>query len=379
MVIDKWQWGTYFTPITFIGLPFVAVCFLSIIFLNNLGLPDLRYEVLLIWIVGLLFFWLGGFLWALQKMNMKKLSNKPIALESSSRKQLFLFGFILFVVYVKAYLIANKHGFIFNEDFEKDFGSGITGHGMMVLRIVLIYLIITSKKRDFFSFIIIALTLGLNFLYQVKSWILIPVIAGLVGRIILNKSQVSIGKMLLLPMIAFGVFVGVYTISLGTEVPFSFFTNHFLHYLFSGTLGMSMHLDYNYPVDDNWVYLFNPLINIFNAITGTEISSNSSDFWIHTGANWTNVKTFFGTIYIYGGVTKGIIISMIFGMFYYSFLFFLGISRNIYILVVYVLLLACLFFGWFDSYMMNLTSYEVPVLGILFFLISKSKFNIRGV
>ena len=59
---------------------------------------------------------------------------------------------------------------------------------------------------------------------------------------------------------------------------------------------------HGFPDKGDFEILIAPFVNLFNQILGDkEILSPVNPLFFHTGISYTNVRTFFGTIYIYSG------------------------------------------------------------------------------
>ncbi|GET29338.1 hypothetical protein SD074_15400 [Prolixibacter sp. SD074] len=148
-------------------------------------------------------------------------------------------------------------------------------------------------------------------------------------------------------------------------------------YLIAGPIGFSEHLNQNLPIGTNPSYAFTPIINIFNFIFGKPPIDVISSYVVYIPTDFsTNVKTFFGTLYVYSGI-KYVITSFTLGFIFYIYLliFIYSIKINIAPLIVtlYSFMMGLLFMGWFDCYIIHLQFYEVPFIAIFLHFLSKLK------
>src|SRR5690606_3307243 len=156
-----------------------------------------------------------------------------------------------------------------------------------------------------------------------------------------------------------------------------FIWGHMLLYYVSGTASMNAYFSANNPVGLEVEMLYRTIFNVLNILFGDskEVKTVISDEWTSIGnGTQINVKTFFGTIYLYGGMFKGIL-AVIFYSFNIHAFFRLSRMKNSFIfLVLYCLLLSMLFFGWFDFYFNTVQYYEsIFIAIILYFLKLKNE------
>lgn len=93
-----------------------------------------------------------------------------------------------------------------------------------------------------------------------------------------------------------------------------------------------------------------------------------SDLWTQIGADASsNVKTFFGTVFIYGGYLGGIFTSFIWGIVAY-FSFIMSVKGYWIFSANTCLIITALFFGWFDLYFNTFAYYEYFFYTVMLFL-----------
>lgn len=378
--IDLKLWGTIYTPAVVLVWPFLILLIIDSLYLKlKFSYFILNENVILIWFIGILFFWTGGVLVKLAfksvKINSLQLEDlgKNISLSKSKLKMLFYIAYpLIFICIYKIILFLSGYSFNFaDEDFQTNLGKGFIAHAILLLTYISIVLIIffNNKYYKLHQIIIITFTLIFSVIYGVKAWIVIPLISSFIGRLLLKKTKFKIKHFIFLTT-PFFVFWLIYKISLGFESSNDeFIFQHMIDYLLSGPIALSEHLNQNFPVGTDSSYAFTPLINIFKVLLGETTVIPVSNYFVTIPTGFeSNVKTFFGTLYIYGGVSY-VLTSFLFGIIFYFYLFIFCYSLKHLsaplITSLYVFMLGLLFMGWFDTYVMSLTFYEIPFWALL--------------
>ncbi len=365
---DRMLFGTYITPVTVLSYPYLLVVLLAITLGPKLGFVDFYYPSLLIWMIGLPLFWIPGYILATYFLRKTNIYHYPYTVTKNDNLDILInrISYLVITILALGFLRAYSRARIGSPDFTLIFGSGISGHILLVSKLFFIYLIVRFKKKNVLPIIIFLL---FYIAYGVKSWILIPVLSAIIISVLLKKVKFSLS--LITKVLAFGiiVFYLVYRIALGPTMPVSFVFLHFFRYLFSGVLGLSEYVKHNGAVGIDPSMIIDSLINIFQKITGGKIHYTVSMINTFIGCDSsTNVKTFFGTLYLYAGIYWGCVFSFLFGTISYFFLVFTVKTQNIIFLVIYGTYLTLLLLGWFDTYSSNLFFWEFPVFGILLYL-----------
>lgn len=379
---DRVLYGTFLTPVAILTLPFLFILLLILVFGPGMGFKHFYFPSLWIWIIGVFIFWLPSILFSIIFLKETNIKNYPYQEKNNTNFEKFsyYFSYILIIVLIFGLTKSLQEGDIGTEDFEDNFGSGIVAHFSIISKFFFIYLIVNFKRKFLLPILLLFIT---YFLYGAKSWILIPLLASIIIRIILKKTKFKIS--LILKIIFFGmlIFYLVYYISIGPEMPLDFIVNHFFIYLFSGILGLSEYIKADQIIGVDPYMLINPIVNLYNKIMGIEIMNTYSNINTSIGnEGYVNVKTIFGTIYLYGGLFWGILFTFVLGSIYYLLLIFTIKTKNMIILIVYFTLISLLFFAWFDTYTSNLFIYEYTFFGILlyaFFELLKIKNDFRQI
>lgn len=353
-----------------LSVPYIIVLTILLIFGNSLGYNDFYFPSLWIWIIGLCLFWLPSpifFLVFMKETNKRNNLFRPLISENLERN-CHIISYILILMLFVGLSKSSQKGSFGSEEFEQDFGSGIVAHISIISKFFFIFLLVNYKKKYILPILLFFLV---YFLYGAKSWILIPILAAVLIRIILNRNKFSLKLLVSIFLIGVLVFYFVYFLSIGPDMPIDFIFSHFLSYLFSGILGLS-----EYIRSDNFVQLdpqmlINPIVNLYNKITGNDIINTYSNLNtdIGNGAE-VNVMTLFGTIYLYGGIFMGAIFVLVLSFIYYSFLILSVKSNHIILQITYFTLVALLLFGWFDTYTSNLFFYEFSLFGFIFWILN---------
>lgn len=168
-------------------------------------------------------------------------------------------------------------------------------------------------------------------------------------------------------LLAFLIFYLSYSLIFGYWAPLDFILNHILFYFTSSFASFSSYLRHGYPMGVNLEFLFMPIVNTYNKIVGIPLNEVISELWTQVGPDsYSNVKTFFGTIFIYGGYIGGIFTSFVWGVVVYlSFILFY--KGYWFFAANTCLMLIALFFGWFDLYFNTFAYYEYMFYSILLF------------
>ncbi|QKJ64821.1 DUF6337 family protein [Flavobacterium sp. M31R6] len=386
--LDKKLWGTIYTPAIVLVWPFLILLIIDSFYLkSNFTYFRLNQNVILIWFFGILVFWVAGLL---VKLSFKDIKVSKLQLETYgnnitiSKSKLCLLFYIsyplIFICIFKIYTIASSFGFNFGDDnFQDNLGKGFIAHSILLLILISIFLIIFFNKSYYkaLQIGIIVITLIFSVLYAVKSWIIIPLISSFIGRLLLKKTKLKFSHLIVF-ISPFLIFWLIYKISLGFESSNDeFIFQHMIDYLLSGPIAFSEHLNQNLPIGTEPGYAFTPLINIFRFLIGEKPLSPISNYYVTISTGFEpNVKTFFGTLYIYGGLSY-ILTSFLLGIMFYSYLLVFCYSLNSqstpFVTSLYVFMLGLLFMGWFDSYVIHLSLYEIPFWVLLLHFLFKIK------
>jgi oligosaccharide repeat unit polymerase len=385
--IEKKLFGTLFTPVSILAIPFCIVVLLCEIIAPFFGYIHLAPVLLWAWIIGLFFFYTGGLLFALPFISHQSFKKVEFSLDIGHLKSRFLdIITVLFLIYMIVQLRSTLGSFSLSNLEDEEFGgNGLVGHVSIVMSVLLIIYVVSmwnvlAKFNKFKSSVLILLILMFAFIYGVKSWFFIPLITAFLILKHHGYIKLSLTKIIVFFFLSFILFSLPYMLLFGENFELADTIDRFIYYFFSGVLGFSGHIASNMPVNVDNLYVINPIVNIFNVITKAETKSVVSDMWAEIGGNGifdaTNVKTFFGTLYIYEGWFGAIITALIAGFLHYIMFIFAAIKKNLFLTIAYFYWAAMLFFGWFEIYLIHLPFYEIPIICFIFYFFSLKKITV---
>ena len=377
--LEMKAWRTLYTPLVFLMLPYTIILIISIAISGNFGFVDFYYPSILIWSVGLLLFTLPSYAlsYVLQKHNRPL--NSSMA-EAEMPKLIVYIAIFLILLFVWRFRSVNGAFPIGSRDFGDALcGKGIWGHLRQLSLPILMMSIYFVDRQRWWLWLIIIPILIIAVLYQILGWLIIPCLVGIMLRLYTGKTKLKLSLMIYVVVGVAIVFLGSYIISLvlveendlDNEV-LSFIFRNFIHYLTSGTLGLSVDMELGYPDEGDFEMLITQMVNLGNIIIGNdEIVVPLNPFYYNTGFNYTNVRTFFGTIII----NSNYVGFSVYVLFISSCIYLLKLAtikyNNIFVYTIYFFECGLLFMGWFDSYFASLSVIEIPILSLVLMLLCK--------
>lgn len=372
-------WRTLYTPLMFLMLPYVVILALTIAVSGKFGFVEFCYPSILFWIVGLPIFAIPSFaLGALMQRSGLAL-NAPVKEKALPPLLMWIsLGVcVLFLYRIYTYTGASSH-YIGSDEFGLEFaGQGFWGHLRILTLPLLIAAIYFVNRRRWWLWGVIFMFLFVGVLYNVKGWMIIPCLAGLALRLYEGKTRLKLSFFLYILLGAFVVFVFAYLVlpmiaaekeEVTTEMV-NYVFQHFVHYLTSGTFGLSIDMQLGYPDRGDFETIWSPIINLINVVTGShELVPKINPFYYHTGINYTNVRTFFGTLYIYTDMLQFVWYLLLSSMLMYFLKLATVKWNNIYVYVIYFFECGLLAMGWFEFYYFHLVVFELPVVVALLWL-----------
>jgi len=391
---DKKVFANYFSPAILLSYPILIVVTITFIAGPWFGFIPISGGLFLLMIVGIALFWAGSLFWSriIPLKETEKFVNKisrPFNFDSASfQKTVLIVAWVVILFlswsFISTYRKYNNSDAIGTEEFVHSFGgSSLAGHIMGLTIPLLIIFIGIVKKKDYLIIITILFLLTISVLYQVKTWLYVPIIGGLLLRYF-NKPKIKIKVIYIVIfvitiMILFGL---TYVFAMQDRKDFSFFEkvgllfNHFMGYLFAGILGFGEHINQHLPVGETPRALFMPFINVYHLILGNPLEGVVSSYHVFIDKNNlvdVNVKTFFGTIFINGGYLVGSIYIVGLSIILYFLWIVATITKNFWFIVLYVFLASALVLGWFDFYYNQLPFLELPAYMIIIIFVSNIK------
>lgn len=382
------------TPFTMLALPFTAVLTLAVLFAEPLGFVAVDPGIITLWMLGLGAFWVGGLPFAITSHKKRHAIVSHTGKAANERKVIRcakVFGWSSLLVSGLAILAAMANSgvsAIGTSEFGKIFSSGIAGHSIVVGSSVLILLIGTADKQQPKSILLILLLIAVSLLYSVRSWVLIPIIAGVIYRVLTRRLKITAIMVVTIILVGFIVFSSKYILSwfltdpsiLLREESQLFLIQHFLAYIFAGILGGSeaIRIGFENLPGANSAAMFAPFITVLNVFTNNTLGTVQiiNPNYLRTGIEFdelSNVFTLFGTaqyhLGFWGMVLYGIGLGAICSWIYRRAIR----TWQTVALALWAYIAACLFFSWFEMYFWHLNILEIPAILIVISLVS----NIR--
>lgn len=377
--LESKTWNTIFTPLNFLMYPYVLVLLLTIIIVQS-GIADniFYYPSVFLWIFGLIIFaipsYVIGYYFKKGGMTVAGIQDDKNSNISVFLVVLSVILIVLFAWHTKSLLNVSNES-IGSDNFGEEFGGGgIWGHLRQITIPLLILSIYHLDRNHRWLWLLIILFIAINLLNQVKGWVIIPVLTGLFMRLYDGKSRLS-SKFLVYVLLACFIFFSLsYVLSLMLALNrgmssglADFILHHFLHYLTSGTLGLSTDVLNGFPDKGSDIsILFSQFVNLVNICSGDELVSPINPLFYYTGFSMTNVRTLFGTVFINSDCISFVLLVSLLSVFMYLLMLAQMKYHNDYLKLIYFFYCGLLFMGWFDWYFASLVIVEVPVIVILF-------------
>lgn len=373
-------WDTLYTPLNYLMLPYVAVLLFTVAVAGHWGIVDFYYPSIMYWSVGLLAFAVPSYIMGFSMHRHGKQVSAPISTTEMPRILVWLAAFMCVAFLFRLKQTLGSSGATLGSD---EFGMDYDGHGLWAhlsklntpLLIMCIYFV---DKKHRYLWVIILLLLFIAFLHQVKGWIIIPCVAGLSLRLYSGKTHLTWRFLVLLVTGAVLVFLISYILSLvvGANAELSssvigFILRNFVHYVTSGTLGMSMDVALDLPEHGPFQLLFAQIVNIVNLLLGeTDIISPVNNLFLHSGINGTNVRTMFGTMALYTTPMQFVLATFFLSSISYLLKIMTARHRSIFSNIVYFYQCSLLAMGWFEYYFFHLDAIEVPFMTVLIYILT---------
>lgn len=377
MYIEHKIWRTLYTPLIFLMIPYTAVLGITLCVADSgFGFVAFYYPSIIIWNVGLLIFAIPSYTIGLLINKKGYRCNAPVQEEKMPKSMVytaFLFS-LLFLWHLKGSIGSSTQALGSDEFGEEFSGYGIWGHLRMVtIPLLMMSIYYVNRKNLWLAFPIITFVV-VSVLNQVKGWTIIPCLAALSIRLYTGKTRLSTKFVLYIVLGGFLTFFTFYAMSIlvvqerGVSDDFmQFIFGHFFHYLTSGTLGWSMDVKRGIPDDGgSFETIIAQFVNLSKAVMGDkELVSPVNPLYYNTGLTLTNVRTFFGTIYINTDLILFTLYVFSISTMMYGLKLLTIKYNNIFIYCIYFFYCSLLFMGWFDLYFSNLTIVEIPIILLL--------------
>lgn len=388
-IADHRIFRTWLTPFVLLAVPYTSVALLAFSIGPVLGFVPLYAPSVVIWIAALMAFWVGGMAAALplRRSPARMISRLHTSLryETQSRKLVMLisWGCILILGMSAARLAMAGGGFavLGTDAFTSTYGSGLTGHLFTVAQLMLVYWIGTLRRSRVIDLVTTATLIAVNLLYQGKGALMVPVLGGIIFRLMLARLQLSWRTGLLIGVTGYVLFNLVYLVTFSTADLDSLFSPgayrdlfyHFWTFLFAGVLGFSELVRQGVEIGAPPSYLVEPFLNILALLLRRPFFTGGVSGFeyvlIHPAYDKvTNVLTMFGVMQAALGSLGALLAAALMGAGYYALFIVALRTRNCWFIAAYSFLGAVLCFGWFSYFYSLLTYLEIPLICAFFAL-----------
>lgn len=377
-------WNTLYTPLNFLMLPYAIVLLFCVLICGNFGVVEFYYPSLLLWMGGLLLFAVPSYFFALSHQKDIQMPVTKLIDDNIPMKWLNVFSLLLVLLFLlRLFRMMRTSQYLpGSEDFGMEFcGGGVWGHlHRLIHALVIIYIYKYDNKHWYYALMVIAMFF-VTFMYGVNSWVLIPAMAGLSMRLFTGKMHLRVSLFIKIFVFAFVVFIISYTFALfigrgdeaaSYDVIFDFICKIFIHYFISGIVGWSQDLQMGVLERPESFLVIACVINLIKAFTGGgDFVEIINPHFIHNGINGSNVRSFFGTLYVNTSIFEFILLVLFFSALMYMIKLWLMRSKSIYVALVYFFYAGMLLMGWFEYYFYHLPFLEVPVWIFLIYAVLK--------
>ncbi len=383
--LDRSRLGSWVTPFSVLAVPYVMTVATALVFAAPLGFYRLYVPSLLVWVIGLAAYWLVGLAVSLPFAGTVRRRNEeraPFRFEYASENiAIVVSAIIIPVVGLRLFFLIARSGlaFVATDEFARAYGTGITAHMMVLCYPLIVLLIGTLERRKVWQILVLLALFVLIFAYQVKAWVVVPVISGLLYRWLSGRLRLSVRGLLLFGSAMLVFFFASYLFGFGAANAdmlsdpntYLFLIRHFFNYLWAGVLafGQLVKLQVHYDLPPGAV--FAPLANLYRVVAGLPLitQGNPNFIQIEEAARASNVYTLFGTLLLYlgsiGALLYVVALAAAMNLLYVATI----MLRNCWLAVWWVMLGAMLAMGWFDLYFWLLTPLEVSAYSFLLSMI----------
>ncbi|MCM1169148.1 MAG: DUF6337 family protein [Bacteroides sp.] len=377
--LEKKIWHTLYTPLNFLMLPYSAVLGITLLLSGHLGLAEFYYPSLIPWIIGLPLFAVPGwlfFLYERRSAHRNKTERILLLNEKSYNNKTYPFKIVLATFIIIALgcrlvvLLLQGKGMIGNEAFGHLFaGKGWAGHLLLLGTALMILMLF--ENRCWITWLISVFIIFFLFVYQVKSWIILPLLTVFFALLINWKIKLNLKYLMWAGIGATTVFFVSYLLiyvsgnslfpestTLGTQI--KSIAGLFVHYVTSGTMGLSIDMQQGVLEEPDLHYIFAPFYNCWYFLTGQARISGINPTFLHSGINLTNVRSFFGTLFVFTRPAGFAVCCLLFGTASQYVFFFFRRYGSVCTTLLYAWLCTVLFMGWFEYLFCLLTVFEIP-------------------
>ena len=385
-IFEKKLWGTYITPLNALSIPTTLVIIIAIVYSHlSLTFYNFYLPAIIVWIVGFALFQLSSVIFSTARVNYKvqnqELKSRILTRYNISSEEkdknfyktlCYVASFLILFAILKMPSVGDMTwgSDEFAEEFVKD---GIVGHVIVFICAILGYMVYEIDKKHKYALFLIFLSIVVLYGQGVKSWIFVPILSGLIARIVSGKTKLNLKVVCCVVVLSFLIFIISYLLIMVVAGQSEFNCNfieflfdHFMFYLIGGPLSFS--IDYQNGLYEPYMFeeLISPIINLFNYFSGDKYINPINPIYLYIGHSENNVRTAMGTIFAYSQDWLIFIIFNILLSLTLYIIFAIAIhSNNIFIKMANCCNIALLCLGFFDYFWLNLSSYEIVAIYII--------------
>lgn len=382
---EKRLWKTWFTPLNCLAVPYAAVLAVCLCINGRMDFFPFYFPSVWVWVIGLAVFFVPSLVLGLR---FKPEAKTPGLRLSPTLLRVFEWmtggSLVLFAGWF-VYLVFLKHHTPGTEDFAVIWaGKGFFGHLFTFLMgTAILWIFLSDKEHKRYLFYILGFFV-VGFLYLAKCWLLIPLFGGVLLRLLSNKTHLRVRLVLGVLVLGFVLFFASYwTVMYLTrsekEVGWEssreayrqdvaqYIPRHFVFYSFAGVYGLSEDMAQGVLETKDPAKIYTPFINVCKVFGNKDYATPINDQYIKICRydNGTNVRTFFGTVYVHLGWWQGVLYVLLVSCLFYG-VFLVAHRRNtLFWWLVLGWILGSLLMGWFDFYISALSYITVPCYMLL--------------
>lgn len=382
--LEKRIWGTYYTPLNALSIPFTGILLLTLCLPASMGFVPFYYPSLYIWMGGLTLMAIPS--WLLGYGFRKRYGEPDYTLTPIQHEKFFLSVTLLLIVpfvFRLREMMATSLDLFGSDEFGENFAVyGFFGHLLVFLSACSILCFTCIRKGNrLLPILAITLIAALAFVNQVKSWVMIPLFAGF--WLSLMSQRIGLSWKLVVPLVVGGItlFVGSYLVIfiLGAGATYDahmgeYIGEHVVHYITSGILGLSEDLRRGILETADPDRLFAPFINLVHSITGEAYITPINPHYLQINTETTlddNVRTYFGTIFVNCSLGLFSLIVLFWGFVVYFIRILTLRTQSVFVAAIDAWFCALLCMGWFEYYFFHVTTFEIPLYILLLMVLNK--------
>lgn len=379
--LEKKAYGTLLTPFCLVSIPMLLITGMLFFVASAYDFPQVSIQLILCDYLFFAVFLLPSvvarrFVRACPERSPLQTAGGKTAEDRVMRRADLLMGaLVLFsFCWLVVYFITNARavsvlGSVVQTDFQTKYTGGFNFYPRILCLAGAAYFIGTCGRGRLYKLLLAFLALVPLVLSLVKGIIFLPIIAGLILFGLNNQIRIRLRKLLPIPILGVIIFFGVYMIENGvwklsnitTSDFYSFISAKFNVYLVSGTEAFNINLINGISYNEGILKspAFAPLINVLAKFSlAGHIEGIGPVFTVlgsipGYGIAQVNTDGFFGFLAVYTGFPAAVAVSFLFSC--VSYLLFLRARSgpNLFFRLIYAMLAAGLFLGWFDFYFMQ--------------------------